>query len=324
MGGGPDLTLKARFTRSEQTAQKAEAVSLSLMSGSAVNSAVSRRARTFDVVDQAPVELPEVIPLTMPEAVIVKDVWNKLRAWKELEMETFFKRLLLEAPELNHVFGEAYASMPDYFFETFDCGVRQLCPHTENVVWEPMMGVPPEKGDSFDTVEAFGALFADIGMQPQHWLKARQVWMWILPQIPYQKSDDQEDLSKGTESALYKFFNTHVIGGMVSARERYDAALSPDIVTKMGDSWQFFAPRKNEMGIEFYQTLFEKYPEVLPIFGRADMNYLATHLLQSMEFFFTCLAEGSTESLMRELRHLGRLHGKMRAFLPLPTARSQR
>ena len=300
----PDLKLKARFTQSKGNVQNAEAVSLSLASARPMQ---GRPAPSLS--DHSLVTLPEAVPLTMPEAVIVKDVWNKLRAWKELEMETFFKRLLLEMPELGYVFGEAFESMPDYFFEMFDCCIRELCPHTETVIWEPMMGVPPEKGDTFDTVADYGTLFADIGMQPQHWLKARQVWMWMLPQIPYLEPFDQEDLAKGTESALYKFFNTHVIGAMVAARDRYDATLSPDLVLKMADSWQYFAPRKNEMGVEFYQTLFEKYPEVLPIFGRADMDYLATHLFQSLEFLFTCLAEGSTERLLKELRHLGRLHG---------------
>jgi hypothetical protein len=40
--------------------------------------------------------------------VIVKDVWNKLRAWKELQMEKFLKRMLLEEPELElSVWGSA-------------------------------------------------------------------------------------------------------------------------------------------------------------------------------------------------------------------------
>jgi hypothetical protein len=39
--------------------------------------------------------MPEVVPLTPQEQVIVKDVWNKLRAWKELPIEKFIKRLLL-------------------------------------------------------------------------------------------------------------------------------------------------------------------------------------------------------------------------------------
>jgi len=40
-------------------------------------------------------EMSEVVPLTPQEEVIVKDLWNKLRAWKELQMEKFMKRLLL-------------------------------------------------------------------------------------------------------------------------------------------------------------------------------------------------------------------------------------
>lgn len=43
------------------------------------------------------------------EEVIVLDVWNKLRAWKELQMEKFFPRLLLEEPELEYLFGQALA-----------------------------------------------------------------------------------------------------------------------------------------------------------------------------------------------------------------------
>lgn len=298
----PDLELKVRLTQSNYDAQT-EATSFNLASQP------TKSHRRPPLSTEASVDLPAAMPLTVPEAVIVKDVWNKLRAWKELQMEIFFKRLLVEMPELDYLFGEAFESIPDFFFEMFDCCVRELCPYTEKVVWEPMMGVPPEKGDVFDTVADFGALFADIGMQPQHWLKARQVWMWMLPQIPYLEDFDKEDLAKGAGSALYKFFNTHVIGGMVAARNRYDAALGPEIIQKMADSWQYFESRKHEMGVEFYQTLFNKYPEVLPIFGRADMNYLATHLLQSLEFLFNCLAEGSAERLLRELRYLGRLHG---------------
>jgi hypothetical protein len=40
-------------------------------------------------------EMPEVVPLTPQDEIIVKGVWNKLRAWKELQMEKFMKRLLL-------------------------------------------------------------------------------------------------------------------------------------------------------------------------------------------------------------------------------------
>ncbi|MFH7028318.1 MAG: hypothetical protein ACHBN1_23695 [Heteroscytonema crispum UTEX LB 1556] len=37
------------------------------------------------------IEIPEAVPLSPQDEVIVKDVWNKLRAWKELQMEKFWR-----------------------------------------------------------------------------------------------------------------------------------------------------------------------------------------------------------------------------------------
>lgn len=115
----------------------------------------------------AEVELPQATDLTPSEEVIIKDVWNKLRAWKELQMEKFLKRLLLE-----------------------------IQPETQVIVGEPLMGVPPAKGDGLDTVEDYGSFFAGIGLRPRHWLKAREVWIWMLLSIPYLEDYDREDLHK--------------------------------------------------------------------------------------------------------------------------------
>ena len=257
-------------------------------------------------------ELPEAIPLTPAEEVIVKDVWNKLRAQKELHVEAFFKRLLLEEPELTYIYGEAFDSIGDYFYELLDGCVHELQPHTQNIISEALTSVPAEKGGDFDTTEDYGQLFADIGMRPKHWLTARKVWMWLLPSIPYLEDYDREDLQKGTESALYKFFGTHVICPMVEAKKRYEAALSPEILQRMVDSWTVFSKNKKQMGMQFYQILFEKYPFVLPIFGRTDMDYLSGHLFQSLEFLIRCLRSGSSDQLLRELRMLGQLHGRAR------------
>lgn len=257
------------------------------------------------------VEIPEAVPLTPPEEVIVKDVWNKLRSWKELQMEKFLKRLLLEEPELEYVFGEAIDSINDYFYELLDFCIHQVQPYTQNVIVEALTGVPPEKGDGLDTVEDYGALFADIGMRPHHWLKARQVWMWMLPSIPYLEEYDRQDLAKGTNSALYRFFDTHIIIPMVAAIRRYESALPPEMLQEMANSWEVFSQNKQQMGMEFYQILFEKYPFVLPIFGRADMDYLSLHLFQALEFLIRCLKTGSSDQLLQELRLLGQLHGSI-------------
>ena len=300
----PDLKLKVRLTQDNGTDSNSK---LTILSNK--NSYYNYHRGHTDLEEV--VELPEAVALSAAEAVIVKDVWNKLRAWKELQMEQFFKRLLLEEPELEYLFGEAIDSMSDYFYELFDCCVRQLIPETENVVTEPMMGIPPEKGDSFDSVSDYGALFADIGMRPQHWLKAQKVWMWMLPTIPYLEEYDRDNLSKGSDSALCEFFGTHVILPMVEAIDRYKSALPREILKRMADSWTVFNDRKQEMGMEFYQILFEKYPFVLPIFGRADMDYLSLHLFQSLEFLVRCLETGSSDAMLRELRMLGQLHGNV-------------
>lgn len=301
----PQLKLKTRLTQSTSEGSSNTVTILGSQNG-------TRSAHTHGTqTNGVEVEIPEGVPLTLQEEVIVKDVWNKLRAWKELQMEKFFKRLLLEEPELEYVFGEAIDSIADYFYELFDCCIHKLQPYTQNIIGEPLMGVPPDKGDEFDTIEDYGALFADIGMRPQHWLKARQVWMWMLPSIPYLEEYDRQDLAQGTNSALYRFFNTHIIVPMVESIRRYESALPPEMLYKMADSWEVFNQNKQEMGMEFYQILFEKYPFVLPIFGRADMDYLSLHLFQALEFLMRCLRSNSSEEMLQELRMLGQFHGNV-------------
>ncbi|MEH2257620.1 nitric oxide synthase oxygenase [Nostoc sp.] len=301
----PQLKLKTRLT---QSASETSSSTLTLFG----NQNSNRRFHGQQAqVTEIKVEIPEAVPLTPPEEVIVKDVWNKLRSWKELQMEKFLKRLLLEEPELEYVFGEALDSINDYFYELLDFCIHQLQPYTQNVIAEALTGVPPEKGDGLDTVEDYGALFADIGMRPHHWLKARQVWMWMLPSIPYLEEYDRQDLAKGTNSALYRFFDTHIIIPMVSAIRRYESALPPEMLQEMVNSWEVFSQNKQQMGMEFYQILFEKYPFVLPIFGRADMDYLSLHLFQALEFLIRCLKSGSSDQLLQELRVLGQFHGSI-------------
>ncbi|MBW4612479.1 MAG: nitric oxide synthase oxygenase [Desmonostoc vinosum HA7617-LM4] len=303
----PQLKLKARLTQGISEGNSSAVTLFGSSNG-------ARRVRGEDN-GKVEVELPEAISLTPSEEVIVKDVWNKLRSWKELEMEKFLKRLLLESPELEYLFGEAIDSTSDFFYELFDCAIHQLQPETQVVVSEPLTGVPPEKGDGFDTVEDYGKLFADMGMRPEHWVKARQVWMWMLPSIPYLEEYDREDLQQGANSALYKFFNTYIILPMAAAVQRYNEALPPEILQKMAESWSVFGQNKQKMGMEFYQILFEKYPFVLPFFGRADMDYLSLHLFQALEFLVRCLQTGSSDEILRELRILGQVH----SFANVPT-----
>ena len=309
-GQAPQLKLKARLTQSASEGNSSTVPHLSSSTGSRPTEAHRVRGQP-----SGGVELPQPSDLTPSEEVIIKDVWNKLRAWKELQMEKFWKRLLLEEPELEYLLGDAIASIGDFFYGLFDYAVHQLQPETQAIVGEPLMGVPPEKGTGLETIEDYGKLFADVGMRPEHWLKARQVWMWMLASIPYLEEYDREDLQQGANSALYKFFNGCVILPMAEAVRHYDEALPPEMMRKMVESWSMFSQNKQQMGMEFYQILFDKYPFVLPMFGRADMDYLSLHLFQSLEFLVRCLQSGSSDELLRELRVLGQIH----SFADVPT-----
>jgi nitric oxide synthase oxygenase domain/subunit/sulfite reductase alpha subunit-like flavoprotein/hemoglobin-like flavoprotein len=299
----PQLKLKTRLT---QSTSESSSGTLSLLANHNSTRRTHNPGTSANTTDE--IEIPPSLPLSPQQEVIVKDVWNKLRAWKELQMEKFLKRLLLEEPELEYIFGEAIDSMTDYFFELFDRSVHQLQLYTQQVIGEPLMGVPPEKRDGLETIEDYGDLFADIGMRPQHWLKARQVWMWMLPSIPYLEEYDREDLAKGKNSALYCFFNSHIIVPMVRAIRSYESALPPEMLQKMTDSWEVFSQNKQAMGIEFYRLLFERYPSVLPLFGRTDIDYLSLHLFQALEFLINSLRSGNSHQMLQELRQLGQLH----------------
>ena len=239
---------------------------------------------------------------------------NKVRGFKELQMEKFFKRLLLDEPELEYLFGEAINSMSDFFYELFDCAVHQIQPHTQIILAEMLTGVPPEPQYGFKTVSEYARFFADAGMRPRHWIKTRQVWMWAIASTPLDEYD-YEDLSKGENSAFYKFFNSHIILPMIEAVQQYEAALPRAMVEEMAACWDDFNQSKQQMGREFYQILFEKYPFVLPLLGRSDMDYLSLHLFQALEFLVGCLKSGSSEEMLQSLRFLGQIH----SFAEVPT-----
>jgi hypothetical protein len=82
--------VKTRLTRSTREGTSSTLTLLGHQNGNRLLHALGTQSNR-----KSQCEMPEVVPLTPQEEVIVKDVWNKLRAWKELQMEKFMKRLLL-------------------------------------------------------------------------------------------------------------------------------------------------------------------------------------------------------------------------------------
>ena len=255
---------------------------------------------------EPPEEVDALAPLTAPEQVLVKDGWNKFLAFQDMLIELFFERLLHEEPDLPHAFGDAIDLVPGYFAGLFDASVRQLIPHTERTLRESYRGIYPALPEGPKSVAEYATLLTDLGMRPHHWLTARRVWTWVLSHIPHLEEYDRENLSKGTLSATYRFFTLHILPPVTEAINRYDEALTPDMVRDIRRGSELLAADALAAGIDFYQLLFQTSPDVVPYFGRTDIDSLSAHLMQTIGFLVRSLETG--KDVGQELRELARLH----------------
>lgn len=251
-------------------------------------------------------EFEVVLPLTEPEKVIVRDVWNKFMAYQDMLVEMFFERLLHEEPELLDYFGEAVELAPRYFAELFDGTIRRLNPHTERTLRESYNGIYPSLTEGPKKADNYITLLTDLGMRPKHWITARRIWVWVLSQVPHLEEYDRENFNLGVQSAPYRFFSIYILPPALGAIEEYDKALPPDMIRQMRRCGEIMAANAQATGIDFYRILFQTYPEVLPYFGRTDVNTLARHLMQAVDFLVRSLGDGL--DVIHELRELGRIH----------------
>ena len=244
--------------------------------------------------------------LTAPEQVLVKDIWNKFLAYQDMLIELFFERLLHEEPELITYFGDAIDLVPGYFAQLFDRSIRQLRPHTERVLRESYRGIYPESADTTKSVDDYAGLLADLGMRPQHWLTARRVWAWTLLQIPNLEEYDRENLAKGANSAPYRFFTIAILAPALDSIKRYDEALTPEMISVLRHGGDLLAANARAIGTDFYRILFQTHPDIIPYFGRTDVDRLTEHLMQAVAFLVRSLDSGL--AILNELRELSRSH----------------
>ncbi len=268
-----------------------------------VKTAVDRMPDTPD----ERLDIPENIPgLTAPEQVLVKDTWNKFLAFQDMLIELFFERLLHKEPGLIEHFGDAIDLVPGYFAELFDVSVRRLMPHTERILRESYRGVYPAPREGYKTVEEYATLLADLGMRPSHWHTARRVWLWTLQQIPHLEEYDRENLEKGSESAMYRFFTIAILTPALASTKDYIEALTPEMMGTLRRSSDSLADNARAIGIDFYRLLFQTHPDIVPYFGRTDVDSLTEHLIQAVAFLVRSLESGM--DIVMELRELARIH----------------
>jgi hypothetical protein len=202
--------------------------------------------------------------LTDIEKVIVRDAWNKLVPFDGMLSEMFVKRLIIEAPELSETFGQALDQARIEFLRLFDLVVRGLKPRTEHVLREAYRAAPGAADAQSASVEDCGWFFAAHGMTARHWVVAREVFLWVVRQIPYLEAYERENLGRGEDSAFWRFFTLSVIAPM--KRALHAAHPSAEAAREMHAASDALSARDAEAGGFFYGALFERHPEILPHF----------------------------------------------------------
>ncbi|GAB2519045.1 nitric oxide synthase oxygenase [Spirosoma aerophilum] len=253
-----------------------------------------------------PDDITNLPGLTAPEQVLVKDTWNKFLAYQDLLMELFFERLLHEEPELISLFGDAVDLVPSYFTNLFDVSVRQLMPHTERILRESYTGAYPSSAEGLKTVEEYVGLLTDLGMRTEHWLTARRAWLWVQLQVPHLDDYDRENLAKGANSAMYRFFTLAILTPALAAAKLYEEALTPQMISVMRQAGDRLGANARVIGTDFYHTLFQTHPDIVPYFGRTDVDSLTEHLMQAIAFLLRSL--DSQLNIIQELRDLSQVH----------------
>lgn len=300
----PELKIKVNLT---QGITQNNVATLNLFAPSYINQKSILENEITVTETQLKNQINNTNSLSVQDEVMLRDLWHRLMVHKDLSMEMFWQRLIIEEAEIEFLCGDFIEGMTERFYGFFNLCIYSLQPQTNLELRSFFTGSPLDEDFDYKTREAFSDLFADIGLRAKHWVVIRRVWMWTFSSLSHFGDEEQEDFTQGENSALYRFFNLHIIKPILDALDRYDQALTPEMLKNMGQSWEIFSENKQQKGLEFYQTLFAKYPQVLPLFGRADIDYLSIHLFQSLDFLINCLKNG--EMFLNELRELGRLHG---------------
>jgi sulfite reductase alpha subunit-like flavoprotein/nitric oxide synthase oxygenase domain/subunit/hemoglobin-like flavoprotein len=299
----PNLRISLRLSR-EQAGRRTDR-------NLPVNGRTGRSVAThMSTLGETPATRQEIPPMTAAEQVIVRDIWNKLLAYQDMLIGMFVERLLHEEPDLIDRFGDAIDQVPRQFAELFDTCIRQLRPRAEQILRESYRGIYPATTDEAKPAGALLAQLTGLGMRPAHWQTARRVWNWMLANVPYLEEYDRENLAKGVQSAPYRFFSLHILPPALEASQHYDDAITTDMVRRMRETGDRLATDPLGYGVAFYQLLFQAHPDVLPYFGRTDMDTLARHLMQTVTFLIRSLEAG--QDVQKDLRELARIHANYR------------
>jgi hypothetical protein len=192
--------------------------------------------------------------LSKVDEVIVRDSWNKFLPFDGMLIEMFLEKLLLEDPGLADQFGPALNHAATEFLALLDLAVRELDPSTGVTLREAYRSAPAAAAARCRTLPEFGAFFATYGMTAEQWRLAGRAFVWVCGKIPYIEDFERENLQRGDDSALARFFAQRVAGPMVAHAEAEELALAPTSSPRCRRARTEMLAQAQDAGIFFYQT----------------------------------------------------------------------
>jgi len=216
--------------------------------------------------------------MSLPDKCFMKDIWNKTLGWIDLTGEFIVDGLFMRCPELLVILGPAASDLIfDMLIGLIDRAVRKLNPETEVIARESYSNVPLQSAKPEDfpytTLEEGFVQFAHLGVRPIHWQEARSLFVLSMQKAnPYLEEADAEVLEMGQDSCAYKFWNAHIMvpacQAILEMDDIFESQENRDLLSK---TFEPMRQDKKRSGMAFYETLFEKRPDVLPFFGTTDM-----------------------------------------------------
>ena len=254
-------------------------------------------------IDTTDAPSPALSPV---EKVLVRDSWSKFLLHDQLLAELFFERLVTRVPGLEQAFGLTAPQAPLEFLQLFDLAVRALDPGVEHCLREAYQTAPAARDAQCRSIAECGTFFATYGMDSDAWAAAREAFLWTFSKAIYLEEYERNDLARGADSALARFFALHIEAPMTAIAAELDAALAPDTVARMRAGAEAMLEDAQAAGIHFYKTLFDAHPDIVALFRTADMDALSRHLIDTVVFLVQ--AAGNSDGLRDELRNLARVH----------------
>ena len=261
------------------------------------------------------------IPLNASEIVTVSEGWNKVLAWRDMFSEAFVSRwriLIIQQSnedQLKEAFTTRVGELPDIFVGLIDTAARTLAPEREIIARESYRSYHPNNHSECQSIREYFGLFSSLGFQAWWWKVGLEVFHWCLEtHVPYFEETDREELEKGVFASPFgRFFAIKIAIPAINASIKQQKEYENPIYSTLKNIWleTVSTPEiKSAVGELFYKNLFQYHPELLEYFNNVDMDSLALHLSQALDFVFQSINKiGDYKSQWRTvLEHLGEVH----------------